>query len=276
MITQTEFNDINYEIKESIQHSLDKLKKANQSDYVLFLAEGEYRKELYHPATKSNPYCIDNMEDHYKDESRLSFLTSFLSLSYSFPPPIISTDDKEFRMQLELMAYTHIWESKPFLKKLYRLAHLCNGEQYVWNVPISDKEGKHNFIRHEIKQIFENRNNNIAEIIKKGYHSSLRNAFAHSEFSFDTINGNKRIVLYNFKGDNWELQQISFDDWSKRFVYSALLSYNLLDLVSKHRKNLSQLANDGIFQIKQPSETNGTNMVWIKYLENINRFEFVK
>jgi len=45
MITRQVFAEIDEEVKSSINEILDGLKHINQSDYVLFLAEGEYIKD---------------------------------------------------------------------------------------------------------------------------------------------------------------------------------------------------------------------------------------
>ena len=36
------------------------------------------------------------------------------------------------------MIYTHIWESKPFLKQLYRFSLLCQGKAYPREIDIPD------------------------------------------------------------------------------------------------------------------------------------------
>ena len=272
MISIVDFTTIDTEIKQALNNTLNDLKDLNQNNYALFLADGEYRKGLENNVLKLNPNVIDYKMDKYKDLSRLNFLNQFLTTFYSFPSTQTSTDDNEQRLHMELMVYTHIWEAKPFLKKLYRLAHLWNGEQYNWNVQIPDM-GKHCFIRNGIRKIFEDKGNPLFQIIKNGFHTSLRNAFAHSEYFFDIMN-NKRIILDNFNGADWELKDISFDNWSKRFVYSALLSYHLLDLTYKHRTNLIESTGTDMFQIKQPSRVNKFNFVWIRYEKQDDRFSF--
>lgn len=275
MIQRTDFAAIDAEIVNSIENSLQNVRQLSTEEYVLFLADGEYRKEYDTPNSKYNPNLIDYRVDRYKDETRLKFLSDFLSLFYAFPSSQQSTDDKEQRLHMELMIYTHTWEAKPFLKKLYRLAHLNNGEQYEWKVEIPDM-GKHDFIRNNIRQVFQNRGSNMSEVIRKGFHTSLRNAFAHSEYSFDTMNGNRRIWLDNYGGAAWELQEISFDDWSKRFVYSALLSYHLLSLTHKHRVALVDTLGTDTFEIKQPNKQQSFNTVSIKYRKEHNAFNFEK
>lgn len=264
MITRQEFTDIDKEIQDSFQMTFDNLKANNLSNYVLFLADGEYVKKYENTVQNFNPFVIDNRMDRYKDETRLRFLTNFLSTFYSFPIIQPATDDNEQRIQMELMIYCHIWESKPFLKKLNRLAHISNGEEYNWDVSVPDMS-KHDFIRNDIRAAFEKTKNNLGQIIKKGFHTSLRNAFAHSEFSIDTINGNKRIWLDTYTGKDWDIQEVSFDDWSKKFVYSALLSYHLLNLTHKNRTSLNTDTGTDTFLIKHPSkyvEFRETNIIY--------------
>lgn len=273
MISRSEFIAIEAEIKEAIDKTLNELRAINQADYVLFLADGEYYKEHEYNDSGLNPHVIGNMMDKYKDSSRFKFLAQFLNAAYSFTDTKDSTDDNEYMIHLELMVYTHIWEAKPFLKKLYRLAHLWNGEQYAWDVSIPDTS-KHDFIRTKIRGIFEDKKSPLFQVIKNGFHTSLRNAFAHSEYHFDTMNGRRRIILDNYKGAQWEMKEISFDDWSRRFVYSTLLSYYLFDLTNKHSINIIESTGTDRFLIKLPSKINDTNLVWIKYEKPINRFIF--
>jgi hypothetical protein len=273
MISRSDFLAIDAEIKEAIDKTLNELRTINQSHYVLFLADGEYHKELEDNNSGLNPNVIGNMMDRYKDSSRFKFLAQFLNAVYSFTDTKDSTDDNEYMLHLELMVYTHIWEAKPFLKKLYRLAHLWNGEQYAWDVQIPDKS-KHKFIRDEIRKIFEDKKSPLFQIIKNGFHTSLRNAFAHSEYHFDTMNGRGRIILDKKNKESWELKEISFDDWSRRFVYSALLSYYLFDLTYKHSASIIESTGNDRFLIKLPTKINDFNLVWIKYDKPIDRFIF--
>lgn len=273
MITKSDFSAIDTEVKNSINAVLDKLKNLDQSNYVLFLADGEYISDYENTNQNLSPYCIDYRIDGYKDETRLKFLSEFMTKYYSFPPNQDETDDNQYRMNLELMVYTHIWESKPFLKKLYRIAHLIQGQEYDWKIQVPDMS-KHDFIRCHIRQIFKDLNFDIWKVIKEGFHTSLRNAFAHSEYSFDTMNNHNRINLYNYGGANWELQTITFDEWSKRFVYSALLSYHFLTLVYQRRKNLITEIGTDTFQIKHPKRNGEVKLVEIIYRENGNGFSF--
>lgn len=273
MISRDNFIEIDLEIKKTIDDTLFRLKEVNQNEYALFLADGEYSKSLKNNTLKLNPNVIDYKMDWYKDTPRLNFLSHYLSSFYTFKDNQNTTIYTEQRLHTELMVYTHIWESKPFLKRLFRLAHLINGEQYFWEVQIPDFS-KHSFIRNDIRKVFESQGCLISQIIKKGYHSQLRNAFAHSDYYFDLLNGDEKIILDNYCGDDsWEIKEISYDDWSKRFVYSSLLSYYLMDIARNHRRNLISVTGTNQFQIKIPTN-NGNNFVRIVYDEIGDRFCF--
>lgn len=275
MILRTEFARIDTEIKQVINDSLDQLRVTNPSNYTLFLADGEYKEEYERTTPPLNPHVIDSRMDKYMDETRLTFLSDFLSLFYAFPSTQATTDDDQHRLHMELMIYTHIWESKPFLKKLYRLTALINAENYPWRITVPEM-GKHTFIRQDIREKLERLNHPLASIIKKGFHTSLRNAFAHSEYSFDTMNGNRRINLYNYGGDKtWELENISFDDWSLRFVYSALLSFYLLKITYTKRASFITDIGADVFTIPLPNKNGGgVSIVPIRYRPIHDAFNF--
>jgi hypothetical protein len=275
MITNERFHDIDTEIKNSIIQTLQSIKSTSLSDYILLLADGEYREEmLLNTSLNLSPYLIDYTMDRYKDVTRLTFLADFLNTFYSFSSDKLPLDDNEQRLHIELMIYTHIWESKPFLKKLYRLSHIANGEAYEWQVVLPDMS-KHDFIRNDIRKTFEKSNNHISQIIKNGFHTSLRNAFAHSEYYFDKANKETTIYLDNYKGNDWELREISLTDWCQRFVYSALLSYHFINSISLCRKKLITDFGTNIFTIKHPSEDGSIiRDINIEYNETQNIFRF--
>ena len=103
-----------------------------------------------------------------------------------------------------------------------------------------------------------------------------RNAFAHSEYSFDTMNNHNRINLYNYKNENWELKLISFNDWTERFAYSAVFSYHFLDLIYKARIEIENDFKQNVFTINHPSRNNGIKRMNIKYNGENNWFTFQK
>ena len=135
--------------------------------------------------------------------------------------------------------------------------------------------GKHDFIRNQIRKALEDSKCNLSEVIKKGFHTSLRNAFAHSEYYFDGVLNDKKIYLDNFKGEAWELRDISFHDWSIRFIYSSLLSYHLYNCINKCRKNLVIDFGTNTFSIERPTKDGQSiRKVFLVYNEEQNIFRF--
>lgn len=270
MITKSRFDEIFNEIETVTEKLYTELRLKFPERYVMFLADCEYEQK--YEGTKIHPYIIDSADDRFKDTSRTKFLVDFLKTYYSFPLEQNEIDNDELRIQIELMIYTHIWESKAHLKMLNRLAHLLNGEEYNWGVNVPDMS-KHEFIRIDTRDTFNKCLPSMSEIIKKGYHSSLRNAFAHSEYSLDTINNVNRINLYNYKGnENWELKMVTFDHWSERFIYSALLSYFVLGKKYEKRKSIITDLGTSTFQIPLPPSN---DLVGILYNSSYDSFSFV-
>lgn len=273
MITEADFRQVNDEVVDAINQVLDTIRAASTGNYVLFLADGEYVAKYENTSPPSEPRVIDSRVDGYDDESRVKFLVQFLQSFYTFPKSAGGVvDDSEIRQQMELMIYTHVWESKPFLKKLFRLASLIIGNGYQWDVTVPPM-GKHDFIRNEIRQKLEDNGMHLFQVIKNGFHTSVRNAFAHSEYSFD--DKNKLIWLRNYGGASWELENISFDDWSKRFIYTILLAYRLMEIGDQRRRNLINDFGTDIFEIDYPIKAGGVVKIKIKYRVEHNAFGFV-
>ncbi len=272
MITRKEFAKIDQEVKDSLHETFEHLRhNCIDHNYILFLADGEYQEYLKKSHLKLNPYSIDNREDRYKDQSRQNFFIRFMQLFYSFPKGRPKTDDNEFRLTMELMIYTHIWESKPFLKQLFRLASLAKGDSYKWVVEVPEMS-KHEFIREEIRDILKAKNLSLHDVITKGFHTSLRNAFAHSEFQID--NHNKLIHLHTYKGALWDLKSISFDDWTKRFAYSSLLSYHFFNERVRKRKDLINDFGSDRFLVIHPINETKFRARYIHYEPKWDRFSF--
>ena len=273
MITREDFSTINSRIKEALEEALSALKTLSPANYVLFLADADYNKEYDTPGSVIPPYVVDNRVEGYKDETRLTFLTEFLNQFYQFPLGQEYVDDHPQRLNMELMIYTHIWESKPFLKKLFRLAELLNGESYGWKTTVP-KSNKPDFISQKIAEKFQVNGFRLADIVTNGYHKSLRNAFAHSEYSFNLLNNNNHINLYNYKGKADELKTISFNDWSCRFAISALLSYHFLNSTYQKRTSLPVDLGTSIYIVPQPTIAGDLIDVSIEYRAEHNAFNY--
>ncbi|SDL72257.1 hypothetical protein SAMN04487898_12373 [Pedobacter sp. ok626] len=239
MITLADFKSIEGEVEFALNQLFDHLEaKALRHNYVAFLADGEYEHD-WSGRSRLNPYSIDNRKDRYKDESRLNFFIHYMRTFYDFSGGREVIDDDEYRITLEMMIYCHAWESKPILKKLFRLAELANYKSYPWHVDVPEMS-KHSYIRFDIRDRFAARGLIVANVIRNSFHTSLRNAFAHSEYQINTRR--KVILLDTYKGANWDIKEISFDDWSKRFAYTSWLVY-LLHNIAATRKTTMGIVN---------------------------------
>ena len=123
---------------------------------------------------------------------------------------------------------------KSFLKKLHRLAALCNGGKYVWNVSIPEF-GMPDFIEKIITS-FKGNELEIAKIMDNTYLPQIRNAAAHDEYRLSNCNS---IVFLNYKGKEKQIQEETFNDWTKRFTTTFLLEYHLFNEFVRQREKTS-------------------------------------
>ncbi|MFN3782607.1 MAG: hypothetical protein ACK4R6_01705 [Spirosomataceae bacterium] len=259
MITVEKIFKIEEEIKSILANTFYELRSTSPQNYVAFLANADYCSYI-------KDYVIDNRMDKIRDKTRIDFLINYLNDYYSLIDEQPLLVKSEHQIHVELMIYSHLWESKSFLKRLYQLANIANSSDYNWKLEIPENS-KHNYVR-KIKQLFTNANNPLEFIIEKGFHSSLRNAFAHSDYS---INFEQNcIILHNYKGKAWELQDIKLTDWSERFIYSTMLSYHFINLSIEQRRGLVEFFGTNIFKIKYPP----SNYANIVYRQNFDNFIF--
>lgn len=270
MITRIDFASIDKEVKGSVIECLDYIRNCcSDHNYLLFLADAEYQPQYY--GTGFSPYVIENKIDHYKDETRQRFFTQFMETFYSFANNLQQTTDNEYRLTMELMVYCHLWESKPFLKQLFRLSSLVSGKPYEWKVEVPEMS-KHDYIRKAIRDTFKKSGLSIADIISKGFHTSLRNAFAHSEYGIDEKYS--IISLDTYKGAAWDIKDITFDDWTIRFVYSAFLYYHFLNEKQRKRESINKDLGKNHYKVVHPINDHKFRIVNISYVEDGDRFVF--
>jgi hypothetical protein len=251
MITLDEFRSIDNEVKTAVVQLLDFVKeKCRDHNYILLLADGEFKPDLIGSHLNLNPYVIDYYMDIKHDSDRMEFWTEFLRQNYAFPNGATQVEDNNFRLHLELMIYTHMWESTTFLKRLFRLALLAHEDDYAWDVTVPEMQ-KHLFIRNQIRDKLQGKGLMLANVISKGFHTSLRNAFAHSQYSFNEYQ--HCIDLHTYKGDpTWDIKLITYNDWSKRFAYSIFLNYHLQNHIHMRRISLVEDFGKDQFLIIHP------------------------
>jgi hypothetical protein len=264
MIRITEFKRIDQTVQNAIRKAFELARKneKEKNDYFLFLSNATFIKEYEN--TTINPYVIDNRIDILIDQHRLDFLTKYLGTQYSFSQ--FNTSDSKESLIIEMMMYTHIWESKNFLKQLKKLLDLCLSQDYDWDTQNSIKVySKKKFINETIRDSFKSKDLAIADIITNGYCAQFRNAFAHSDYSFGL--NEEKIELHNYRPNGEGVPSISIDEWTSYFCHSFLLNYHLPNFYYNERQQI-----DGPVEVflrdKQGNKKNGI----IQYDKERNSF----
>ena len=267
------YKEITEKIINTLNKILDNLAISNPENYILFLINGEFNEILNQRKDLGYiPYTIDYRIDDYNDTNRLTFLCDFLNKYYSFN----MNENIEFdfyRINIETMIYTHIWESKPFLKNLYRLTSLLKGEEYKWKVKDELFYVRANFLQDHIITPLSNIAYPISLIVTKGYERGLRNAFVHNDYSIDK----ERITYFNDRGKTIEERylKMNISDWIICFVYFFSFSYWFSKIKMDRRRNLIKDFNSNKFWIKVPDSKGKIQKCLVATEDNGENFFFV-
>jgi hypothetical protein len=252
MIRKIDFERLDFQVQQEIKTTFAKAcNESKNNDYLLFLSNAQYVENL--AQLGHNPHVVDYWPDKRHDSFRLGVLMEYINANYSFSGE--NTVDSHLSLTLELMIYSHLWESKPFLKQLFRMAQLTNGLDYLWDYAVrSDK--KYLFIS-EIRKMFEKADLGISRLMSDSYISSLRNAFAHSEYYFAF--GDPKIVLTNYVGKHdYEIENISYDDWTYKFCKSFLIGFYFQNIMHSERISLeSGREYDVVLRSQDGNKTDG-------------------
>ena len=108
------------EAYEAIQEAFTYSLHTNSGSFVLFLARGDYDHrfegdQFAHLEPKPSPYCLDYMLDSYRDETRDNFYIRYLNRRYKNDDFKYQGDDGIDDLCVEMMIYSHVWESESFL-----------------------------------------------------------------------------------------------------------------------------------------------------------------
>ena len=233
-MTLSEFKFYEQEVVDFVNYLLDKVKEKNFSEYVLLLSRASYQVE--NENTCLSPYVIQSNLEIMQDMSRQQFLHTYLNqyIALLSDNVFMSNEIQEFNINIQLMIYSHVWESHRFLMNLKRISSILSGKGYEWrisferpqkkssNKKIPSNKGK--MIKEEILEPLYSFDEKIGTFISGLYDTTIRNGYAHSLYQINMDEGNIRIL----KSETYSVEkEVNFFDWETTFFYSVLLSYHL-------------------------------------------------
>lgn len=262
-MTRAEFNFYEQEVVDYVNTLLDKVRDTNFTEYVLLLARAGYQKE--NEKTGLSPYVIQSNLEILQDISREKFFHTYMSQYTSVLEENVSMTQEiqEFNLNLQLMIYSHVWESHLFIKSLIRIASILNGNGYRWKISFerTRKKGcddmipmsKGKLIKEEILDPLCACDEETGKLLCSLYDSTIRNEFAHSLYLIDM----DRCVIIFLKSETFSKEkEVDFFEWEQTFCYSVLFSYHLT-------KSLVDRLNS--FIDDYPETTKGIEISWPSY-----------
>ena len=271
-MTIDKFHEIENKVIETITGSFNKAINISIPDFILLVVRGGYHNHLDKPGIDLSPFVIEDRKDFLIDLTRKKFFVKYINdyVSRLQNERSMSDDEKEFDTNIQLMIYTHIWESHLFLNQLVRLAKIQLGMGYDWITKLDypKKNVHHNesnlshvkkgpYIENSIINRFEKSDCNMAQLIKHCYLKELRDDFAHSAYYID-----KNTIVSNgselFCGPS-----ISIEEWEEKFVSSMLFSYHLNDMLLEYRNQFIDTFGEKPIEILLPLKKNPNKKVWV-------------
>lgn len=243
-MTYAEYKILRKEVLETIKYIFCQMKKRDFKSYALFLASA-YKDELYRRIPPYVPFATEYVFDQYIDETRNSFMSEYL---VSFVdclrnPNSLMFFSQSYNINLQLMIYTHIWESKLFLKRMVRMANILAGNGYVWDIPFVHKNRndqeidikKGQLISNTILSLLRKSDDIVYQFLSSLYDSNLRNSFAHSMYMIDE---NEKKIKTIENAFNCFDKSIGFSQWEDDFVKIALFSYHFSLMLDSYREEV--------------------------------------
>lgn len=213
--------EIQCEVKDTIGEVLKAISKRDWLSFVLLVGRADIDPNLKDKDFIASVYVIDDNRDLYYDNTRKKFWLRYMNRNYHREGFKYLGDSGIDDLSIEMMIYSHLWNSDYHLELLHRISSILSGRGYEWNVKIPET-GMYKWINNEIITPLKANGYKLGEIIAKGYKSSIRNAFAHSNYSI--YEGQRKIHIHTSSSP---LEMLSFDDFQSRFLYSSFLMYVL-------------------------------------------------
>ena len=221
---------IDYEVSSAIEEALVALSRISQPNYCLLIARAGVQPMLENIG--KSRYVMDNAMDIFHDETRQQFYLNYLNANYRNGVLDYTEKDGLDKLYIEMMIYSHLWDSQRFLKDIYRMAAMIAGKPYDWELELEDGMS-YKGMQEEIIMPLKTKGLRLGEIIDSSYSSHIRNSFAHSLFNIDTHS--RKIQLRSKHIKNHEDSMLSFDAFQDKFLHSIFLCYCLTKIIEHNR-----------------------------------------
>lgn len=223
-------HEIDFKVSSAIEEALAALCKVSQPNFCLLIARAGVQPMLENIG--KSRYVMDNAMDVYHDETRQQFYLNYLNANYRKGVLDYSQKDGLDKLYIEMMIYSHLWDSQRFLKDIYRIATMVAGKPYDWELELEDGIS-YKVMQEEIIMPLKTKGLRLGEVIDASYSSHIRNSFAHSLFDIDTQS--RKIQLRSKHIKNYEESILSFDTFQDKFLHSIFLYYCLTNIIEQNR-----------------------------------------
>ncbi|MBK9329911.1 MAG: hypothetical protein IPM95_11560 [Sphingobacteriales bacterium] len=251
-----EDNKINELVKTAVNDIFQLARNnAKDNDFILFLSQCSYRKLSI--TAKNKSYLLSDQIDFLYNRDKIDLRHTYLQ---NFE--LVNTEEenniKKVLIDIELMIYTHLWESDFHIKFLKQLTNLIRKKEFDWINKVGYNRQK--YCRDEIIDRLKKESNNIKEVFDIIYNSQFRDAFAHSQYRIL----NEEIEFLNYEGKSYQKETILISDWKLIFLTTNVFFDMILERFEYNQEQT--LGNE--FQICYPDGIKQT----IKYCELTGRF----
>lgn len=278
-MTFEHLKEIEQQVINAVSSIFDRIKEVDFQSFILLLARGDYFDVYEREDIALSPYVIEDERDIYVDSSRQRFFVKYLNdyIEKLHNGRVNEISSIEYDMHIQMMIYTHIWESHLFLKRLLRIANILSNNGYKWKVEIP-LTGKGKLIKTIINKLID-LYPILGTMLQASYSNDLRNDFAHSSYYIDLDRGQ---IYSHFGGLFKELKSI--EEWEHMFITSIMLSYHLNDVLNKIKYSFPIQYGFGPFEIpistkKSPQKQRIVNIIIDKelyFMKDCVRFLFLQ
>lgn len=221
------------EVEWAVDDAYNRISNNDYVSFILYIGRADVVPQLKY--RNRSEYVIDYKLDNYYDKTREGFYLRYLNRNYTEDGFRYENDCGLDDLTIEMMIYTHLWESLYFLKSLIRMSFILRGEGYKWKLSNNTNKYKWEYMHDEIINPLKEKGIALGDIVEKAYSSEMRNAFAHALY---TVNSkNRTITMHTKEGIN----TISFEAFQQKFLYSVVLMEQMLNTLEfNHNKACEQ------------------------------------